>query len=95
MVSTPLTVPVKMNVTWPVEEVVTEAGMVLPFAEVNATVCPAIPAPPESTKATVNVPLAPDTRLDGPVTVSDVPRTATLICAVVVPAVAVTVMVRF
>ena len=77
MVSVPLTVAVKLNVACPVAEVVTEAGMVLPLAEDNATVCPAMPAPPESTSATVNVPLAPETRLEGPVTVSEVPMTAT------------------
>ena len=59
------------------------------------TGCPTIPAPPESTRATVTVPFAPATRLEGPVTVSEVPMTDTLICAVLEPEVAVTVMVRF
>ncbi len=54
-----------------------------------------MPVPPESESVAVKFAWAPCTRLVGPLKVSVVPTTATGIVELLVPAVAVTVMIRF
>jgi hypothetical protein len=95
IVSEPAAVAVSVKVASPVELVVTGVALiVLPFADVIATLVLAMGLPAESTSVAVYVPAAPMTRLEGPLRLSLVPMTLTVTVAFVEPANPVTVICR-